>query len=135
MTRKAKHAYRWATVANFIGMMALSSCVHSEEPLRAPQVWNKEALADWGLPRADVKIHENYITEKDYYGSRAFNALTYPVYHPEVGPFYLRFHGNNLTFGALFSYMNLHPCPLCIYINACPVFDALNAVPCPFKIL
>ena len=76
----------WPAVVALFVTMAISDCACSQERFKAPKIWDSKKLANWGLPRAYEGIHENYVSEEQYYSSTVYNDRTYPVYHPAMEP-------------------------------------------------
>ena len=78
----------------FTGMLASTSTTLPAEPtqpqtgvaLKAPKIWDEEALKTWALPVAGVKSRPNFYSEAEYYAAPVAEYRTYPVYHPDREP-------------------------------------------------
>ena len=64
-----------------------SVAIFAAEPLvRAPRIWDDQALKDWATPIAALGVRPGHYTTAEYYAVPGDNLKTYPVYRPDHEP-------------------------------------------------
>lgn len=64
-----------------------SVAIFAAEPVvRAPRIWDDQALEDWATPIAALGIRASHYTAAEYYAVPGDNLKTYPVYRPDREP-------------------------------------------------
>ena len=76
MTRSLKSA----VCVPFVAALA------SGADIRAPRIWDEQALADWSTPVAALGVRPGHFSAAEYYATPSENQRTYPVYRPGREP-------------------------------------------------
>src|SRR5579864_9059108 len=73
--------------ASWLLLWMASVAIFAAEPVvRAPRIWDDQALEDWAIPIAALGIRPSHSTAAEYYALPGDNLNTYPVYRPDREP-------------------------------------------------
>jgi hypothetical protein len=76
-----------ALVTHFTALVFLTAAaVPTHGQVKAPKIWDDEALRDWATSIAALGVRPGHFTSAEYYAVPADNLKTYPVYRPDREP-------------------------------------------------